>query len=125
MNLKGHIVDIKQKAKHNRFFREVLETGKYTQVVLMSIPPGGEIGEEVHKDTDQVLYLVKGEGQVILNREKKPFRKHDLVLVHAGTQHNFVNICEEDMKIITIYSPPHHPNRTIHKTKEDVDNAGY
>jgi mannose-6-phosphate isomerase-like protein (cupin superfamily) len=123
--MKGHIQDVKQKAKHNTFFREVIETGKHTQVVVMSIPPGGEIGEEVHKDNDQVLYLIKGEGHVILDGEKRPFRKNDLVLVNAGTKHNFINDGEIDMKILTTYSPPHHPAGTIHKTKEEADKAGY
>jgi mannose-6-phosphate isomerase-like protein (cupin superfamily) len=87
----------------------------------MSIPPGGDIGEETHADTDQVLYLVNGEGKVVLNGEKHTFKKHDLVLVNAGTKHNFINTGEEDMKIITMYSPPHHPPGTIHKTKADAE----
>lgn len=123
--MKGYISDIKQKAKHNKFFREVLETGKYTQVVVMSIPPGGEIGEETHTDTDQVLYLVNGVGKVILDGLKHHFNKHDMVLVNAGTKHNFINTGEEDMKIITMYSPPHHPVGTIHRTKDDADKASY
>jgi len=123
--MKGYISDIKQKAKHNKFFREVLETGKHTQVVVMSIPPGGEIGEEVHPDTDQVLYLVNGAGKVVLDGIKHNFNKHDMVLVHAGTKHNFINTGEEDMKIITMYSPAHHPVGTIHRTKDDADKAGY
>lgn len=123
--MKGHVSDIKQIAKHNTFFRQVIETGKYTQVVVMSIPPGGEIGSEVHKDTDQVFYLVKGAGEMVLDNKKKHFLKHDLVLVNAGVKHNFINTGEEDMKIITMYSPPHHPEGTIHRTKEAADKAQY
>lgn len=123
--MKGFIEDIKEKAKQNKYFRQVLETGEHTQVVIMNIPPGGEIGEEVHLDNDQILYLVKGEGKAVLDGDEKPFREHDLVLVNAGTKHNFINTGTEDMKIITTYSPPHHPVGTIHKTKAEADEAGY
>lgn len=123
--MKGLISGVKDIAKHNHNFRQVLKTGKHTQIVVMSIVPGGEIGEEVHKDNDQVLYLVKGEGTVIVDGERRAFHKHDMVLVSAGQKHNFINTGEEDMKIITTYSPPHHPDGTIHKTKEDADKAGY
>ncbi|MCL5784986.1 MAG: cupin domain-containing protein [Patescibacteria group bacterium] len=121
----GLIQDIKEKAKENTYFRQVLETGEHTQIVIMSIPPKGEIGEEVHPDSDQVLYLVEGEGEVVLNDEKSPYREGDIVLVRAGTKHNFINTGMEDLKIITTYSPPHHPAGTVHKTKEEADHAGY
>ena len=99
----------------------MLATGEHTQVVIMSIPPGGEIGEEVHTDTDQILYLVDGAGQVILEGETASFSAGDLVLVAAGTQHNFKTVGETAMKIITAYAPPHHPDGTIHKTKADAE----
>ncbi|MBP6994358.1 cupin domain-containing protein [Candidatus Woesebacteria bacterium] len=120
-HLKGYVSDVKQIAKHNSAFRRVLETGRFTQVVVMSIPPGGEVGEETHTDTDQVVYLVKGGGRVALDDIKHAFKKSDLVLVHAGVKHNFINTGEEDMKIITMYSPPHHPDGTVHKTKGDAE----
>ena len=123
--MKGYIHDISDKARENTYFRQVLETGKHTQVVVMSIPTGGEIGEEVHPGTDQVLYFVSGEGKAILNGKEKPTSKDDVVLVNAGTKHNFINTGDEDLKIITAYSPPHHPPGTIHKTKEEADKAGY
>jgi mannose-6-phosphate isomerase-like protein (cupin superfamily) len=119
--MKGTIDNIEQKAKDNTYFREVLETGKNTQVVVMSIPPNTDIGMEIHSDNDQVLYLVEGEGKVILNGEEKPFRKGDLVLVNAGVEHNFTTVGNIPMKIITTYSPPHHPEGTIHKTKEEAE----
>ncbi|KKT57349.1 MAG: Cupin 2 conserved barrel domain protein [Candidatus Amesbacteria bacterium GW2011_GWB1_47_19] len=119
------VKNIKKQAKDNSFFRKVLETGKFTQVVIMSIPPGGEIGEEIHDDTDQVLCLAEGEGQVILEGEISEYAEHDLVLVPAGTKHNFVNNGKEDLKIITMYSPPHHPPGTVHKTKAEADKAEY
>lgn len=118
------INDILNQCKQNTYFRHVLETGPNTQVVIMSIPPGGEIGEEVHEDNDQVLYLVDGAGDVILDGQKSGFNPGDLVLVRAGDRHNFVTKGEQPMKIITTYSPPHHPDGTIHKTKADADAAG-
>ncbi|MBI2599907.1 cupin domain-containing protein [Candidatus Daviesbacteria bacterium] len=91
----------------------------------MSIPVGGEIGEETHTETDQVLLCIEGEGKAILNDEEMKFEEDDLVLVRAGTKHNFINTGMEDMKILTTYSPPHHPDATIHKTKQEADQAGY
>lgn len=119
------IKDIKGKAKENTFFRQVLETGGHTQVVIMSIPSGGEIGMEVHEKEDQVLYFVEGEGAAVLNGEESMVKEGDLVLVRAGTEHNFMNMGDEDLKIITTYSPPHHPEGTIHETKEEADKAEY
>ncbi|HBL52173.1 MAG: hypothetical protein A3D24_00440 [Candidatus Blackburnbacteria bacterium RIFCSPHIGHO2_02_FULL_39_13] len=117
--------NIDQKVRENTDFRQVLETGANTQVVIMSIPQNGEIGEEVHADNDQVLHLVEGLGKVVLNGEEQPWEKGDLVLVPAGTKHNFINTGSQDLKIITTYSPPHHPQGTIHKTKEEAEKANY
>jgi mannose-6-phosphate isomerase-like protein (cupin superfamily) len=123
--MKGYIHDVRQKALGNTYFRQVLETGKYTQLVVMSIAPGSEIGTETHNDTDQVLYFVEGEGKAVLDGEEKSVKKDDVVLVHAGTEHNFINTGKNDLKIITSYSPPHHPEDTIHKTKEEAEKADY
>lgn len=117
-----HIKDINNQAIKNEFFRQVLATGEHTQVVIMSIPAGGEIGEEVHTDNDQVLYLVEGQGEVVLDGQPSDFNTGDLVLVPAGTKHNFI-AKDNGMKIITAYSPPHHPDGTIHKTKAEADAA--
>lgn len=117
-----HVENILNQAKRNDTFRRVLTTGDHTQVVLMSIPPKGEIGEEVHPDNDQVLLLVEGAGTAVLDGDEKPFEPGDLVLVPAGTLHNF--IAEEDgMQIVTTYSPPQHPEDTVHATKADADAA--
>lgn len=115
------ITNITQQAKTNEDFRQVLATGKHTQVVIMSIPPGGDIGEEIHPDNDQVLYAVSGMGQVMLDGEISDFETGDMVLVPAGAKHNFVNKGDVDLKIITTYSPPHHPEGTVHKTKEEAE----
>lgn len=123
--MEDFIENIADKAKANTYFRQVLDTGVHTQVVIMSIVEGGEIGEETHTDNDQVLYLVEGEGKVVLNDVENVYKAGDLVLVKAGTKHNFINTGKGALKIITSYSPPHHPPGTVHKTKEEADNAGY
>ena len=119
------IHDIKDKARENTYFRQVLSTGEHTQIVVMNITVGEDIGEETHPDTDQVLYFVDGEGKAILNGEEINFEEDDIFLVKAGTKHNFINTGDEDLKIITAYSPPHHPDGTIHKTKADAAAANY
>jgi mannose-6-phosphate isomerase-like protein (cupin superfamily) len=117
------IKNIKQLAKENTNFRSVIATGPHSQIVLMCIPVGGEIGEEVHPDTDQILVFVKGNGMALLNGEKQNVEKHDVVLVPAGVRHNFTNTGDQDLKLYTVYAPPHHKEGTIHKTKQDADEA--
>lgn len=123
--MEGLTKNILKSARENEYFRRVLDSAQNTQIVVMIIPPGGEIGMETHPDNDQVLLLVAGTGKVILNGEEAPYETGDVVLVRAGTEHNFVNTGDEPLKIVTTYSPPHHPAGTIHKTKADADNAGY
>lgn len=119
----GYVKDIVGVAKQNKNFRQVIETGELSQIVVMSIPPGGEIGMEVHNGTDQVIYIVDGAGKAILAGEEQPIEAGDVVLVHQGTQHNFVNGGRDDLKIITVYAPPHHAPGTVHATKADADAA--
>ena len=115
--------DIVKRAKANSYFREVLATGPHSQVVVMSIPPGGDIGEEVHDDVDQTLVFVGGKGQAILDGEKSAVAVDRLVHVPAGTRHNFVNTGKVDLRLYTIYAPPEHKPGTIHKTKAEADAA--
>ena len=115
--------DIVKRAKANTYFREVLATGPHSQVVVMSIPPGGDIGEEVHDDVDQTLVFVEGEGQAILDGHKSAVSVDRLVYVPAGTRHNFVNTGKVDLRLYTIYAPPEHKPGTIHKTKAEADAA--
>ncbi len=103
--------------------REVLSTGPHAQVVVMSIPPGGEIGEEVHGDVDQVLAFVEGEGVAVLYGEESPVGPDRLVQVPAGTRHNVINRGSGDLRLYTIYAPPEHAPGTIHKTKAEADAA--
>lgn len=112
--------NIKKATKNNTNFRKVLHTGLKSQLVAMSIPAGSDIGEEAHRDTDQILFIVEGEGEAILNGEVKKAGEHDVVFVPAGTTHNFKNIGDEDLKLFTVYAPPEHPDGTIHPTKQDA-----
>jgi mannose-6-phosphate isomerase-like protein (cupin superfamily) len=114
-------VDIVEATKANTYFRQVLSTGQHAQVVVMSIPPGGEIGEEVHKVVDQVLAFVEGEGVAILDGEESPVGPDRLVHVPAGVRHNFVNRGSVDLRLFTIYAPPQHAPGTIHMTKAEAD----
>jgi mannose-6-phosphate isomerase-like protein (cupin superfamily) len=113
--------DIVARARANTWFREVLSTGPHCQVVVMSIPVGGEIGEEVHDDVDQVLVCVEGEADAVLEGEHSAVRPGHLVHVPAGTWHNLENTGSIDLKLYTIYAPPQHAVGTIHRTKAEAD----
>ena len=115
--------DIDQRAERNTYFREVLATGEHSQIVVMCIPPGGEIGMETHEGVDQVLIFVDGHGEAILNGERSLVSPGRLVHVPAGTEHNFVNTGPGDLRLYTIYAPPEHAPGTIHKTKAEADAA--
>ena len=116
-------VDIRQVARDNDAFRREVLTGEHEQVVVMTIPPGGEIGDEVHPDTDQDLTFVEGAGEARLDDRTIPVGPDDLVFVRAGTRHNFVNTGPGPLRLITIYAPPEHPPGTVHPTKADADAA--
>ncbi len=112
--------DIKKLTKENTNFRKVLHTGQHNQIVAMSIPVGLDIGEEVHPNTDQLIFIVDGDAQAILNGEKREIGEHDFVFVEAGTTHNIINVGDEDLKLFTVYAPPAHVDGTVHATKEDA-----
>jgi mannose-6-phosphate isomerase-like protein (cupin superfamily) len=115
--------DILERAQRNMYFREVLATGSHSQVVVMTIPAGGEIGMETHADVDQVLVFVSGEGVAITDGEEGRVAAGRMVHVPAGTEHNIVNTGATDMHLYTIYAPPQHAPGTIHKTKAEADAA--
>jgi mannose-6-phosphate isomerase-like protein (cupin superfamily) len=110
-------------AEQSADFRRVLWTGRHTQLVVMTIPPGGEIGEEVHEGVDQILTFVSGTGEAIVGGEQKALAPGDLVAVPAGTKHNFVNTGPNPLVLYTVYGPPEHPDSTVHRTKEEADAA--
>ncbi|MBC7291764.1 MAG: cupin domain-containing protein [Actinotalea sp.] len=110
-------------AEESPDFRRVLWTGEHTQLVVMTIPPGGEIGEEVHEDIDQILTFVSGVGEAIVSGQKRKVVQGDLVVVPAGKKHNFVNTGENPLILYTVYGPPEHADGAVHKTKEEADAA--
>jgi mannose-6-phosphate isomerase-like protein (cupin superfamily) len=114
--------DIVARAKQNDAFRREITTGTHSQVVLMTIPSGGEIGEEVH-DVDQVLVFVEGDGEAILDGDSSTVRPDSLVFVPAGTRHNFRNTGSSPLRLYTVYAPPEHPPGTVHETKAEADAA--
>ncbi len=115
-----YVADLKDEAKDNDYFRKVLFTGSNSQLVVMSLKPGEEIGTEVHK-VDQLIYIVDGEGEAELDGAKKELDKGTIVCVPAGVRHNVVNSHDEPMKIFTVYAPPQHAPGTVHRTKEEAE----
>ncbi len=114
--------NIAQLAEANTWFRKEVVTGKFSQVFLMSILPGEDIGLETHHDTEQTLIFVAGSGEARLNNETFPIAPGDLFFVPAGTEHNFVNTGTESLKLYTIYAPLEHAAGTNHQTKADAEN---
>lgn len=114
MTFHPNIVEL---AKQNDYFRKVVHTGTYAQVVLMCIQPGEDIGDEVHEDTDQALIFVEGSGKAVIKGEEFAFGAGDLVFVDAGTQHNFINTGAGPLKLYTMYAPPHHPADRLQATR--------
>jgi mannose-6-phosphate isomerase-like protein (cupin superfamily) len=120
----GYVVNIEEKTLRNSNFREVLNTTDRSQLVVMSLGPGEEIGMEVHNDLDQFLRIEAGEGKAVLNGEEHSLGDGSAVVVPAGVSHNIINASgEKELKLYTIYTPPEHPDRTVHKTKADADAA--
>ena len=105
----------------NGEFRKVLFTGAKSQLVVMSIPQGGEVGEETHAHVEQTLIFQSGSGEGILDGETFPIVAGDVVVVTPGTKHNFKNTGSELMKISTVYAPPNHIDGRVHHTKADAD----
>jgi mannose-6-phosphate isomerase-like protein (cupin superfamily) len=120
--MKGFKTNIERDALKNRNFREVLYTGKNSQLVLMSLKPKEEIGLETHPENDQFLRFEGGTGRVVVDESKYTVKDGDAVVIPAGAKHNVVNTsATEELKIYTIYSPPHHKDGTVHKTKEQAE----
>lgn len=104
-------------------FRRVLWTGEHTQLVIMTIPADGEIGEEVHEGIDQILTFVSGVGEAKVGDNTRKVVAGDLVVVPAGTKHNFVNTGPNPLVLYTVYGPPEHADQAVHRTKEEADAA--
>mgnify|MGYP001617190822 CR=1 FL=1 len=119
--MKGYVANIEKVTEANTNFRKVLYTARYSQLVVMSLKPGEEIGEEVH-DLDQFLRIEKGAGKTVLNGLEHPLEDGSAVLVPAGVKHNIINTSpDKEMKIYTIYSPPNHRDGVVHASKKQAE----
>ncbi len=119
-NKKGFITNIEKETLENENFRKVLYTSSYSQLVVMSLKPGEEIGSEVH-GLDQFIRIEKGKAKVVLNGNEHELEDDFAVVIPAGVEHNVINISEnETLKLYTIYSPPEHKDGTVHPSKEDA-----
>ena len=110
-------------AEQSADFRRVLWTGEHSQLVIMTIAPGGEIGKEVHEGIDQILTFVSGTGEARVDGETKEVVAGDLVVVPSGIEHNFVNTGPNPLVLYTVYSPPEHADGAVHATREEGDAA--
>jgi mannose-6-phosphate isomerase-like protein (cupin superfamily) len=121
MMAKGFVANIGEATLSNSNFRKVLYTAKHTQLVLMTLPPNSEIGEEVHPDNDQFFRVEEGEGKAIIDGNEQPFSVEFAIIVPAGSKHNIINTStDKPLKVYTLYSPPHHKDGTIHTTKDEA-----
>jgi mannose-6-phosphate isomerase-like protein (cupin superfamily) len=120
-NMKGFMDNIEKSTLENGNFRKVLYTGEHSQLVLMSLKPGEEIGMEVHPGNDQFFRFEKGQGQCIIDGNEYELKDGTAVVVPAGAQHNIINVSDtEELKLYTIYSPAHHKDGIVRVTKEEA-----
>ncbi|TRZ51661.1 cupin domain-containing protein [bacterium] len=119
--MKGYVGNIEKLTLANNYFRQVLFTGQHAQLVLMCLQPNEEIGMEVHQYTDQFFRIEAGEGKVIIDGEEHIIKDGDAIVVPAGANHNVINTsATNQLKLYTIYTPPHHRDGIIHKTKAEA-----
>ncbi len=118
--MKGYVTNIERLSIENTNFRKVLYTDKKSQLVLMSLIVGEEIGEEVH-DVDQFLRIEKGSGTAIISDVSHEVADGSVILVPAGAKHNVINTGSDSMKLYTLYMPPHHKDGKVHITKADAE----
>ena len=117
--MKGYVENIEKLALENEFFRKVLYTDQNVQLVLMSLKPGEDIGEEVHQ-LDQFIRIEQGSGKTVLDGIEHPIAGGSAIVIPKGTRHNIVNTGASPMKLYTLYAPPNHKDGIIHKTKADA-----
>jgi mannose-6-phosphate isomerase-like protein (cupin superfamily) len=115
--MKGFVDDIEKLTEENDDFRRVLYTGKHLQLVLMTLRPGEEIGEEVHEDRDQFFRVEEGEGEVVIDGKRHRIEDDDAIVVPAGARHNVINTGTEPLKLYTLYGPPEHRDGVVHATR--------
>lgn len=117
--MQGYIANIEKATEDNNNFRQVLYTAKNSQLVVMSLKPGEEIGEETH-DLDQFIRIEEGKGKAVLDGIEKEIKEDYAVVIPAGAKHNIINGTEKEMKLYTVYSPPEHKDGVVHRTKEEA-----
>jgi len=120
MHMQGYVTDIEHATQDNTDFRKVLYTTPKSQLVVMALQPGEDIGKEVHADHDQFIRIESGVGTSVLNGEETALSDGSAVVIPAGTEHNIINTGSAVMKLYTIYTPPEHKDGTLHKTKADA-----
>ena len=121
--MKGFIDDIEELTEDNEDFRHVLYTGQKLQLVLMTLQPGEEIGEEVHAGTDQFFRVEKGKGEVVIDDKATKIKSDMAIIVPAGARHNIKNTGDKPLNLYTLYAPPEHIDGTVHATKADAKAA--
>jgi mannose-6-phosphate isomerase-like protein (cupin superfamily) len=124
----GWVGDVERETLDNETFRTVLFTGEHTQLTVMRLGPGEDIGLEVHPHLDQFLRIEQGQGRAELGRTEEIEETYDVeddwaIIVPAGTWHNVVNTGSGELKLYSLYSPPEHPDGTVHRTKADAEHA--
>ena len=119
--MQGFIADIEELTVGNTDFRRVLYTGKYLQLVLMTLQPGDEIGAEVHEDRDQFFRIEEGEGAIDIDGRENRVEDDFAVIVPAGARHNVRNIGSKPLRLYTIYGPPEHKDQVVQSTKAEAD----
>lgn len=119
--MKGFVGDIEKLTTENSDFRRVIYTGENLQLVLMSIAPGEEIGEEVHDDRDQFFRVEQGRGEVRIDGKATPIKDDDAIVIPAGARHNVINTSDQPLKVYTLYGPPEHRDAVVHVTKAQAE----
>jgi len=118
--MNGYVTNIEKQSVENKDFRKVLYTGPHSQLVVMSVKPGEDIGLEVHK-VDQFIRIEKGEGEVVMDGKRSKVQAESAFVIPAGTKHDVTNTGKDDLKLYTIYSPPQHRDGTVHRTKAEAE----
>ncbi len=118
---RGYCDNIEQRTVENEDFRRVLYTGRNLQLVLMTLPPGCDIGEEVHEDRDQFFRIEEGSGVVRIDGADNRVEDDFAVIVTAGARHNVINDSDAPLRLYTIYGPPEHKDGIVHRTKEEAE----
>ncbi len=118
--MKGFLTNIEEDTLTNDDYRRVIFTGNHTQLVLMTIQPGDEIGRETHDGHDQFIRIESGDGEVLMDGKVEPISDGSAFVIPSGVEHNVTNTSSsEPLRLYTLYSPPEHPDGTVQRTKQD------